>query len=345
MASSREIEQAAAGWLARRDGGHWIDAEQRALDAWLAASTAHQVAFVRLQTAWEQSGRLKALGAGMPAGTLPERGQWSGAPPPADRPLQVSRRRAARPARRPLPRLVAVAASLVAAVVLAMGWHYYTGVTRSSYATAIGELKVVPLADGSTATLSSDSRITVSYSHGRRDIHLEQGEAYFSVAKDHSRPFVVGVEQRQVIAVGTRFDVRRRADGIRVVVTHGLVRLVTPQRPGELAPLTTLLPAGSVARSGREGVVVRADTVQQAENYVSWRDGFLSFHDTPLTVAVAELNRYNVRQIVIDDPAVGAIRVGGHFRWSNADAFVRLLTRGLPVSASEQGGQIALHHR
>jgi len=63
MGSHREIEQAAAAWLARRDREEWSDADEAMLREWLSASVAHRVAFVRLNTAWAQTRRLKALPA------------------------------------------------------------------------------------------------------------------------------------------------------------------------------------------------------------------------------------------------------------------------------------------
>ena len=62
MASSRQIELAASAWLARRDRGDWSAQSQAQLDAWLRESTAHRVAFLRLEAAWRRSDRLKALG-------------------------------------------------------------------------------------------------------------------------------------------------------------------------------------------------------------------------------------------------------------------------------------------
>ncbi|WP_257388765.1 FecR/PupR family sigma factor regulator, partial [Tahibacter caeni] len=76
-AGSRQIEHDAAAWLARRDGGDWSAEQADALERWLAAATAHRVAFLRLEAAWTESGRLKALGAGLARGELPERGRWS----------------------------------------------------------------------------------------------------------------------------------------------------------------------------------------------------------------------------------------------------------------------------
>lgn len=347
MASSREIEQVAAAWLARRDAGGWSARDQQQLDAWLDEAVAHQVAFLRLDAAWRQSGRLQALGAGMAPGVVPARGSWAHASHGEDEAPATTRDRAEgnRAGSHRWLRLFAAAAMLALVVSLALGWRHYTAVDQASYQTAIGGLQEVPLADGSTVTLSSDSRMLVTLSHGERHIDLQRGEAFFAVAKDRARPFVVSTGSRRVIAVGTRFAVRRDAADLRVVVTQGLVRLESDNRPdGERQP-TTLLPAGSIATASDAGVVVRSGPVQQAEEYLSWRSGFVSFHDTPLATAAAEFNRYNTRKIVIGDASVGNMRVGGNFRWSNTDAFVRLLAQGFPIRAQQQGDNIVLRRR
>ena len=252
MAGSREIEQTAAAWLARRDRGHWSAHNQAQLDAWLDAATAHRVAFIRLDSAWQQSDRLKVLRAGQPAGAVPARGSWSprrfgtldDAPASmvSRRPSAGSRHRpgtafpsrtsvvapdrATAKSRRPwscYPAVLAAAAVLI--VVLTLGWRHYNVVDQASFQTGIGDLQKVPLADGSTATLSSNSRIVVTFSRRERHVELQHGEAFFSVVKDPGRPFVVSADGRRVTAVGTRFAVRRDQAGLRVIVTRGVVRL------------------------------------------------------------------------------------------------------------------------
>lgn len=357
MVSSRQIEKTAAAWLAQRDGGRWSERDQARLDAWLSASTAHRVAFLRLESAWQQSDRLKALGAGLPAGTLPERGQWAqssffGAreherpgtmPAPDAAAARVFNRGAAPSGMRRVSRYLGAAAVLMLAVSSAWTWRYFTAVEQTQYQSGMGELRLVPLADGSRATLSSDSRILVSLSHGERRIDLQQGEAFFDVAKDPGRPFVVDAGGRRAVAVGTRFAVRRDTSSMRVVVTDGTVRLETDAVPGQHAQPTTLLPAGSVALASHAGVLVRAGSVEEAEQQINWRSGFLAFHDTPLAEAAAEFNRYNARKIVMGDAQVAAMRVGGNFRWSNTEVFVRLLEQGFPVRAERTDDRIVLH--
>ena len=367
MASSTQIEQTAAAWLARRDGGDWREQDRSCLEAWLAESIAHRVAFLRLEAAWVHSGRLKALGAGLRAGAVPARGRWSrapcdrwkaaasasdggGDPPirPTEGPLELRHlvfapRAAPRPSR--LPRHFGVAASLVLAVSLGWGWARYATVEKAAYSTPMGSVRTVALSDGSQATLSSDSRIRVVLSHGERHIDLEQGEAYFEVSKDPGRPFVVVAGERQVVAVGTRFAVRRDRADLRVVVTEGAVRLQTGTSGDALPPRPTLLPAGSRALAGAQGVLVRSGSVEDAERALDWRDGYLAFRDSTLANAAAEFNRYNTRKIVMGDAEVAALRVGGNFRWSNTETFVRLLEQGFPVRAERLPERIVLHSR
>ncbi|MCL1634393.1 FecR domain-containing protein [Luteimonas sp. SX5] len=350
MSSSRQIERTAAAWLAQRDGGRWSERDQARLEAWLSASTAHRVAFLRLESAWQQSDRLKALGAGLPAGTLPERGQWAPSPflgsrePASETTRAASALSASRTPRRSgrMGRYFGAAAALVLAVSSVGLWHHLTAVEQTSYQSGLGELRLIPLADGSRATLSSDSRILVSMSRSERRIDLQQGEAFFDVAKDPGRPFVVAAGARRAVAVGTHYAVRRDAANLRVVVTEGTVRLETDSAPDQHPQPTTLLPAGSVALASRNGVLVRSGSVEEAEQQLNWRSGFLAFHDTPLADAAAEFNRYNARKIVIGDAETAAMRVGGNFRWSNVDVFVRLLEQGFPVRAEYRDDRIVL---
>lgn len=237
------IERAAAAWLARRDAGGWTELDQAALDTWLAAAIAHRVAWVRLETAWREAGRLKALGAGLPAGMVPAPGHWlqaggrgaqqdePAAPGPAGtdaRPAPGSLDPASlvfaprsRAAKSRAPTLVAAAVLVLLGASLALGWRDFPSTRPVAYRTAVGSLDTMPLADGSEATLSSDSRIVVALSRRERHIDLQRGEAYFHAARDPERPFVVVAQGYRAVAVGTRFAVRRVAGEVRIVVTEG----------------------------------------------------------------------------------------------------------------------------
>ncbi len=356
-ASSRQIELNAADWLARRESGDWSPDDDARLHAWLNAATAHRVAFLRLEAAWVESGRLQALAAGRAASGPPPRGPWAKTPDhstnnadasmdQAGQPdaLVFSPRRPETPRRRPIGAALAAAALLCGALAV-WGWNTYTTVETASYASAVGQLRELRLSDGTRATLSGDSRIEVSMSRRERRIALMRGEAFFEAAKDRQRPFVVDADARRVVAVGTRFSVRRDGPDLRVVVTEGLVRLESGSSQGQPPAPIALLPAGSTALASRSGVLVRAGTVAEAERALDWRGGFLHFDDTPLAEAAAEFNRYSGRTVLMGDATTAALRIGGNVRWSNVDGFVRLLEQGFDVRVERRGEIIVLHSR
>lgn len=377
MDSHRRIEQAAADWLARRSDAArpWTDDDQTALDAWLSASTAHQVAWIRLESIWRKADRFKAIGAGMPAGVVPDKTQWrrtpffthrgigtgavsassasvaemSGRTDARDVAALQFRPRHARPARRWGLRLAGAVASVLLVAALSLGgWRWYASpMGQAEFRTALGDVQEVLLPDGSTATLSSDTQLRATLLRRARDIELQQGEAYFQVVSDSRRPFTVRIGDTRVTAVGTRFSVRGElgADAVvRVVVTEGTVRLDTGG-PSQPAARSALLTAGAVAIVHGGTVRVDSRSPEQAEQVLGWRSGELVFDATPLAEAAAEFNRYNTRRIVIEDPALAQMRVDGGFRTSNVDGFVRLLEVAFDVRAEQRDDSIVLRPR
>ncbi|HEY0745733.1 MAG TPA: FecR domain-containing protein [Steroidobacteraceae bacterium] len=325
MGSHREIEQAAAAWLARRGREEWSDADEATLREWLSASVAHRVAFVRLNTAWAQTRRLKALPATGHDAVL------SAAGPHASSGAQSRR----------MP-LIAIAAVFLILSTLGVLW-LVTAHPGASYRTAVGSIRALPMKDGSTITLNTDSDIRVAMSDTERRVDLDKGEAFFEVAKDLNRPFVVRVGAERVIAVGTKFSVRREAEDVRVIVTEGRVRVERVEAHQQ--PAAALVSKGSVAVAGAAGVLVQNEALPEVEERLSWRLGFVVFHETRLSDAVTELNRYNERQIVIADPALGSMRIGGRFHSNNAEGFVRLLAEALPIRVEDDHSRIVLHHQ
>ncbi|WP_129782234.1 FecR family protein [Peristeroidobacter soli] len=324
MESREQLENAAAGWLFKRDAGDWTESDQQALSAWLEISSARRVVFLRLEHAWREAARLKALNAGAMTGQP----SWTG--PAADAAPVVQPRRGG------LWR-GALAASVVLAIVAAT-WALLP--QRSTYRTEVGGMRLVSLADGSRITLNTDSEVQVAFEERERRIQLRRGEVFVEVAKDPSRPFVVIVGERRVVAVGTRFSVRRENQDIRVVVSEGLVRMESQSPAGALGPPASLLGAGSIASGDRQGVLVQKKSLNDVTQYLSWRAGFLMFQSTSLADAAAEFNRYNDDKIVIESAGLAGLKIDGNFRSNNVDAFIRLLGKNFPVVIERRGHTI-----
>ena len=365
--NSAEIEAIAAAWFAKRESGGWNAADQAQLEAWLDSSTAHRIAFIRIMTAWERSGRLKALGAGVPPRAIPPRDAWGFAPSskvprfgdpqqsvdgvagrePGAAPANIVGVRASFPRFPRLPqfspRMRAAAALLIVGTAAGAAWYFSTDHTNS-YRTQIGALATVPLSDGSKVTLNTDSQIHVELNPTMRRVKLDQGEAFFEVSKDAAaRPFVVEIADKRVIAVGTQFSVRRDNSDVRVLVTEGRVWI---ERRGIVSKAgQTQLTAGSEARTSRTSVLIDHPAPAQVEQLLSWRTGYIIFRDTALADAVADFNRYSARKIFIEDPGIAAIRIGGNFRSGDADAFLWLLQSGFPIKVEQRSDRIILTKR
>jgi transmembrane sensor len=214
---------------------------------------------------------------------------------------------------------------------------------QNVYATPLGGLETVTLGDGSRVTLNTNTTIHVRIGRTQRHIDLETGEAYFEVTKDPARPFSVFVADRHITATGTKFSVRCNAQDVQIVVTEGRVQMAAVDAR---APTTvTILPAGTVARTAGSQVLTNHASATELEGLLSWREGFVEFHDTTLTDAVAEFNRYRAQQLSIADPAIASLRISGRFRSTNSEAFLWLLQQGFPVIAEERQGRIVLERR
>jgi transmembrane sensor len=142
-----------------------------------------------------------------------------------------------------------------------------------------------------------------------------------------------------VIAVGTKFSVRREHDDVQVVVTEGKVR-VEDERLADAS--TLLLAAGGLAKARQSNIVTQNKPVAEAEEMLSWRNGYVVFHETPLAEAVEEFNRYNARQIVIRDAAVATIPLTGRFRATNNETFVNLLEQAYQIPVERTPDAIVL---
>lgn len=314
MASHDEIESDAAHWLARRDAGEWTDAQQHELEAWLAMSTAHRVAFLRLQSVWERTHRLGAL-------------RWP------------EFRAAPRSAANHRRRVWALAAGVAAAAVFAAGssWRWL-GQDAADWRTAVGERKPIVLADGSRVVLNTDTRLRAETGTARRGARLEQGEAYFEVAHDAAHPFVIDAGDCTVTVLGTRFDVRRDGNTVRVTVVEGKVR-VTPRDDATGVRAVVLVANDSAVATVDSAMVAHRDAIDTT-HALAWRRGRLSFDDTALGAVALEFNRYNTRKLVIEDEQAARIRIGGSFDATNAEAFAHLLHTGFGLSVRDDGTAI-----
>lgn len=298
MMSADIAETRAADFLMRLDEGDWSPADQAALETWLAESFAHKAAYLRLEEGWRLTDRLRALYD--PAETLhPVNRKWlSGA-------------------------AFALAASFVLALIGFAIWPRPEPVQVVSLETHVGERRTAYLPDGSTIELNTNTRIRLALEQERRIAWVSGGEAYFQIAHDRKRPFVIHAGAHDVTVLGTKFSVRRDGELLRVAVVQGAVQL---KGVGHSAALgSTVLPGGSTAVANSVATIVRREPLDALERALRWRDGVLVLDGKTLGQAVAELNRYNSSPIMVRGAQLAAMPIGGTVQLGNREGFIRLL--------------------
>lgn len=326
MSAQQQIEARAADWLLQRTEAGWSESKQAELDRWLASSTAHQAAYWRLEHGWRRVGSDVSIEQ-----DLDWDDDW-------DRP--------ARRQRRWFP------AALAASLVAALGAAQFSGlspfssevaVARQKIATARGERKIAALADGSEIELNTATSIRAAIGGNNREVWLDEGEAYFSIARRDGQRFVVHVGNRSITVLGTKFNVRRDGGRLILSVVEGKVSLADTNAGS--SGRAVVVTGGDMAVADGASTVVTAGLDDKVSEALSWRDGMLSFDQSSLAEAAAEFNRYNDKSIVITDAAAGDIRIGGTFKWNNVDAFARIMRDAYGLNVEDDGSVIKISSR
>lgn len=304
----------ASDWFARLGAGAELTDDQvLAFDAWLDADPENARAFDAV-TATAQA--YEAAAAQVLAG------------------LELENARRARKlatSRRGFLAMGGLAAAAAAAFIIT---PQFMASPTETYATGVGERRTVVLSDGSKVDLNAQTRMTVSFRRGERNVSLPEGEAIFDVAKDADRPFIIDAGRYAVRVVGTQFDVRNRPEGLSVSVSRGIVD-VRPK--AEDSGRVFRLHRGQrfkVAFSGQP----QLSQVDPDEAF-AWRAGRMIYRSEPLSTVVADLNREFHQPIRISDDRLKDMPITGVLVLDNQADVVHRLTLMLPVSAvpSEQG--------
>lgn len=262
-------------------------AERAAFAAWLAEAPAHAEAWQRVQGLWRR------FDPAVPA----LRAQAA----------QARHQQANRPSRRDWMKR---AAGL--AIVAGAGGYLLGNLPLfADHDTATGQRRSINLPDGSLCELGGGSALSLSFDAGRRHVRLHRGEAFFSVAPDAARPFIVQAAAGSIRALGTSFNVKCNDAAVTVTVAEHLVAVALPGHQ----PLT--LGAGQQLRY--DGQVLGALRQVDAAAIQAWRQGRLFFQETPLGDVLADLDRYRRGRIVMTDRQLASLPVTGFFHADRAD--------------------------
>lgn len=327
-----EIVRDASKWLIEFRTEDPAQAQRDEFNAWLCTSPQHIQAYLEVAAAWSE------LPDEDPAGRIDVDAMIAAARmTPANvvelRTKNSQMRRHAGGMAKPL----AIAAGILLCFGVAIGWF---NTQHNVYSTATGEQRSLTLADGTTVELNSQSRIRLRYSDAERRIELMQGQALFHVAKNRTRPFIVATGDTQVRAVGTEFDVYRKQSATIVTVVEGKVAVSsdgvrgqdgTPSEATDKPP--TLLAAGEqLAIHSKQLTRTARPDIGAA---TAWTQKRLVFEDTPLQDVAEEFNRYNLKPLRIEDPALQHLGISGLYSSTEPTTLIAFLAAQPTIQVTE----------
>ena len=294
--TANEIDEAAFRWVARLDQEGDDPKLLSDLKNWLAEDPRHEGAYLRAQALWlrlDRAGQAEAEDVHQP---------------------QLSRRR-----------LLTGAAGAAIAASAASAWLL---LDDKRFDTEIGEIRHVPLPDGSVADLNTQSSVHVSMAKSVRRVRLTQGEAWFHVESDPDRPFIVESGLVRVRAVGTAFSVRKFDHGAEVLVSEGIVEAWVS---GEEIAAVRLAAGEKALVQERAPIQQAAAEPAEIDRRLAWRGGKIDLAGETLGEAAAEFNRYNLREMIVKQPALAQKRFYGVFRTDDPEGFAKAVRSSLNV--------------
>ena len=325
-----DVTAEACAWIAQIETRELTPEDLQAFREWIQRTPRHASEIRRLALLSSDMNMLTEM-----AGPLEHAARRS---PPA------AKRRWKRGWLRPAGLVAAVAAVVLAGGALLRFIEPSAPAGPVMVATAIGDYEDSLLADGTGLQLNSDSQVEIDFTAEERTVRLLKGEAFFEVAHDPARPFVVYVRDKYVWAVGTAFGVRLLEDDFEVTVTHGRVALaetVAPPAPTGGAGAATETVADTrlataqpiILRAGQSVVLSSFDdpppivdmTERELMRKLSWQENLLEFFETPLAEVISEVSRHTTMQIEIADSELKSLEFGGIFRTGDTAALLEAL--------------------
>lgn len=312
--SAALVEAEAAFWLERRHFGQWGDVEQSTFDEWASRSSANLLAYWRLDAAWQRTGRLVVLDAASNATAKLEH----------------------KPHRWILRAAIVVCGIVIA---IAAGKSYFPPPSIATYATAVGERKILTLPDGSKIEMNTNSVLRLS-ANNQRKAWLDKGEAYFQIVHNAASPFEVVAAGHRVTDLGTAFTVRSEKGWIEVSLLEGRARLSSADT--NVQEHSTVLIPGDVLVATPTSLSVSKQSQRSQKEALGWRRGVLVFDHATLAEAVAEFNRYNRTQLIVANKAAAQRTIGATFPVHDVELFARVAEQVLGLRTMREGRNIII---
>ena len=291
-----DIMETAAQWFARMDSG---EGDHAAFDAWRTADPRHAAAFARIYASMRQMEKLRALTAPEPEVVVSSPGH---------------------PSRRLILKMGGVAAAVAVTSLVGLAVLSLTN-GRAEAATRVGERKAIVFPDGGELELNTDSRAAWKFKGKDRALWLKRGEVAVRLPLGSGTVDLRAGPHSARLGPG-EYIARLRDDSLDVITLAGTAVV---QSAGA-TPVNVSARQAAIITKDHERI--RPVSASDLAFLTGWRTDELVLNGQVLSEVVEEYNRYLDRKIIIANPEIGAIQLGG--RLTNRDP-ARLLA-GLEVS-------------
>ncbi|MBK7028417.1 MAG: FecR domain-containing protein [Bacteroidales bacterium] len=227
-----------------------------------------------------------------------------------------------------------LAATLLILIASATFVYYYFGNSSMVSVTADAGIREVTLPDGSVISLNQGSTLEYPKTfRNKRTVRLE-GEAYFKVAHDAGKPFIVKGNESNVEVLGTQFNVKTRNQqgNLEVVLTSGKVSLYTNSSPSKKMILS---PGDQAEVSPVKNSIIRQLNTDM--NYLAWKTRKISFDDTRMDQVIATLKSVYGVELQFTDPGLAECTVTASFDQQPLTSVLKVITSTLDLKVQQKG--------
>lgn len=321
-----KVKEQAARWFARMQNAAADHPERSKFEAWLMGDHSHAEAYASLSRLWGQFEDKEELQKVAQAVEFTNQ-------------MKLQQQRKTR---------INIAKSITGMLMIALGsllgihlWDNYRAqpVMQLATNTAVGQIKIQKLEDGSELTINANSEVEVTYYRDRRTVNLKRGEVIFNVAKNPEKPFIVNSDYAKVTVLGTRFVVNRLSNLVRISVDHGKVRVENQAQDGTHDYQPIILTNGQVGEVMPQQPPQRSN--RSASDAFGFSQGTIAFEQATLQEIAEVLSRYR-HQPVVALPSEKDPRVTALVQIKTLESFIKTLPNISSVAVIDHKSETVL---
>jgi len=322
--------------IARYFSGEITEGELRLLSEWIKAEPQHEESFRSFAKTWQLIEKQNILSA------VDTNSEWNALQSKmiksveiAEKPVAISMKGEMKSRNINFFKTWKVAAAVTVFLVSSFLLYFYFAKPSELIVTAQTDTIELVLPDGSLVSLHAGSEISYpeKFKAGTRKIGLK-GEAYFKVAHDKTRPFVVASGDARVEVLGTQFNVNTNptANTMEVILTSGKVSVYYKSLPGE----KTILMPGEKAELLTDQKRI-SKTTNTDPNYMAWKTRILVFENETLEQVIYELEHVYQTQVTLADKQLAKCKVTAKFNGQSLESVLEVLKLTLDLQIKKDG--------